>query len=157
MKLISLTQGKFTQVDDWSYDFLNHWKWYALKNGNTYYAVRRNITVNKKREVIYMHHLIMATPIGLQVDHKDRDGLNNQEHNMRNCTSHQNCMNRGIFGKINYHGVVHDKRGYIKAHIQLNGKGFHLGYFKTDELAARAYDEAAKKYFGEFANLNFPK
>ena len=156
MKLIPLTQDKFTQVDDWWYDYLNQWKWYALKNGKTYYALRSGPTINGKRTIIRMHSTIMNTPIGMQTDHRDRNGLNNQEYNLRDCTNHQNCLNRGIFGEIKYHGVCHDARGYIKAHIQVNGKGIHLGYFKTDELAAHAYDEAAKQYFGEFANLNFP-
>jgi hypothetical protein len=103
-----------------------------------------------------MHETIKPTPEGMQTDHIDRNGLNNLEENLRNATNHQNSMNRGNFGAVKYRGVAYDCRGYIKAHIQLSGKGIHLGYFKTEEEAAHAYDKAAKEYFGEFAYLNFP-
>jgi hypothetical protein len=47
--------------------------------------------------------------------------------------------------------------GKWKAHIGVNDKDLHLGYFKTEEEAARAYDEAAMKEFGDRAKLNFSK
>jgi len=39
--------------------------------------------------------------------------------------------------------------------ITINGKKKSLGYFKNEIEAAKAYDEAAKKYFSEFARYNF--
>lgn len=41
MRKIPLTQGKFALVDDADFDWLNQWKWYALKTKTTFYAVRK--------------------------------------------------------------------------------------------------------------------
>ena len=101
-----------------------------------------------------MHREIMNTSKGLQVDHIDHNGLNNQRSNLRNCTASQNRMNKICTSRSGYKGVSLNE-GLIQSRIKINGNTRHLGYFKTKELAAKAYDIAAKKYQGEFANLNF--
>lgn len=157
MKLIPLTQGKFVQVDDWNFDWLNQWKWYAQKDKTTYYAVRDTHS-NGIRETIRMHRLIMNTPNNLIVDHQDHNGLNCLEKNMRNCTHQQNQQNRQGYGKSKYLGVHiiwKDGQYRIVARIVVNKRLIQLGTFKTEEEAAHVRDESAKKYHGEFANLNF--
>ena len=56
---------------------------------------------------------------------------------------------------MKYRGVSYTKKKYIQAQIKANGRLMYLGIFKTPELAAKAYDEAAKKYHGTKAKLNF--
>ena len=60
------------------------------------------------------------------------------------------CWNLGTVGVL-------EKR-YEKmwgAFIKIDGKSKYLGWFRNEIEAAKAYDEAAKKYHKEFANLNF--
>lgn len=162
MKLIPLSLGLFAQVDDSDYGWLNQWKWTAYENHGNYYA-HRTVYSKVRQQKIKLHRLIMNTPKGMQVDHRDHNGLNCQRHNMRNCTQSQNQMNKTAWGRSQYLGVhfsCYKQDGklyeYIKASITINHKQIKLkGHFKTEEDAARAYDEAAKIHHGEFANLNF--
>jgi hypothetical protein len=154
MRLIPLTQGFSVQVDDWNYDWLMQWRWKVLVDKNNYYAVR-STGPKKKRKMIMMHRVIMNTPPELVVDHRDHNGLNNLEENMRNCTRQQNNMNQRNYGKSRYHGVRYSRQNKFRSVISINGTSIHLGIFKTEEEAARAYDAKAKELFGEFANLNF--
>ena len=159
MKMIKLTQNKVALVDDEDFDYLNQWKWFAHKSHNTYYAVRNGTQINNKRESqIAMHSLIMCNSKGLQIDHRDHNGLNNQKSNLRICDFSQNNCNRKPYGKSKYLGVSFNDYGRVRATIKINGKQKHLGYFGFDEIAAAyAYDAAAKKYHGEFSNYNFPE
>jgi hypothetical protein len=156
MKTIPLTQGKVALVDDEDYEYLNQWRWYAQKDPNNFYAVRNSYGKKGKQTRIIMHRLIMDTPELLQVDHIDHNGLNNQKHNLRNCTRIENLRNRAACGFSRYLGVSclpYGKRWQAK--INVSKKNIYLGVFKTKEEAARAYDKAAKEYYGEFANLNY--
>ncbi len=65
-----------------------------------------------------------------------------------------NCQSFQPRGSVNYFGVRRDRKRFM-ASITTNYKTKFLGRFNTAEEAAKAYDEVAKKYHGEFANLNF--
>lgn len=159
MKQIKLTQGKFALVDDVDYEWLNQWKWCVCGGGTTLYAMR-NVMKNKETEHIKMHRVILGLRRGdgKMVDHVDRNGLNNQRSNIRICTKAQNAHNScRANGKSKYKGVTREKRyGLWQVTITIRkDRRIHIGYFKDEIAAARAYDIAAIQYFGEFARPNF--
>jgi len=160
MKEIKLSQqGKkkslhlVTLVDDEDYEQLNTFRWYAQKSLNSFYAVRR-----EARKYIFMHRqLLNIADSKILVDHKDRNGLNNQRSNLRTATKSQNCANR--FSKpgttSEYLGIYYNKsRNKWTAQIKVNGKTIALGRFNNEKDAALKYNAAAEKFHGEFANPN---
>lgn len=155
MKEIPLTQGQVTLVDDEDYNNLMQHKWFAIKHRGSFYAGRQPDGPHKGRKIIFMHRYLMDCPASLEVDHKDLNKLNNQRSNLRICTRRENSVNIKGWGKSIFLGVEVRKSGSFHAKIRVFGKRIYLGAFKEEEAAARAYDEAAKIYHGEFANLNF--
>ena len=157
MKKIPLTQGKFAIVDDADFEWLNQWKWRALKGSNdNWYAMRRQ-RQNSKRIPVYMHREILKPSSNMLTDHKDHNGLNNQRNNLRAATSAQNHQNRRKHRGISrFKGVCWNQQ-YAKwqAQIKVKGKHFHLGRFLSEIEAAKVYDKAATKFFGDFACTNF--
>lgn len=103
-KIINLTQGKTTLVDDTDFDFLNQFKWHVQKSKSragyiNWYAKKQNIS---------MAEMIIGKIKGLEIDHLDGDGLNNQRKNLRHITHKENCNNRHIRKLSKYNGVYFD-------------------------------------------------
>lgn len=109
-----------------------------------------------------LHRFILGlTDPRILVDHKNRYGLDNRRENLRLATVSQNGANAhkhrdGTTSR--FKGVSwHRRDRKWRAQIGFEGHRVALGYF-TDELsAARAYDVAARKHFGEFAKCNLGK
>lgn len=89
-----------------------------------------------------------------QMDHKDRNGLNNRWLNLRECTHAQNQANRrvGKNNKLGVKGVSRRPSGRYRAKIWVGNRRISLGNYNTLEMAAHAYRKAARKHFGEFAS-----
>lgn len=145
MKKIPLTQNKFALVDDEDFERVIKYKWYFNKGG---YAFSTNTPP------LIMHRLIMNTPPNMDTDHINGNGLDNRRCNLRIATTAQNVQHQRIKSnnKTGYKGVMWYKAGQ-KWHAQIthNYKKHHLGYFLTKEEAIATYNQAAQKYFGEFA------
>jgi hypothetical protein len=156
MKEIILTLGYKTQVDDSDYVWLTQWRWRASEEGSMVYAVRTDYSNGKKN--LRMSRVILGlTDPKIQGDHIDRNGLNNQRHNLRTANNQQNSINQiGCNKSSHYKGVYYNKeKRMFSAQIKHNYKSTHIGHFKDEIEAAKAYDKKAKELFGEFAYLNF--
>jgi AP2 domain-containing protein/HNH endonuclease len=160
MKEIPLTQGKVAIVDDSDYAELMKYKWCAHRKKNAWYAVRAIYPGGKYRTVL-MHQQLLGFPArdGLQVDHKNGDGLDNRRDNLRPATRAQqrrSFRTKSPLASSKYRGVTWDVRNNRwKAAIKFQYRSRNLGHFDFEETAARAYDAAAKELFGDFAQLNF--
>lgn len=114
----------------------------------------------KKKKTIYLHRFILGINDKLiQVDHRYHNGLDNRKENLRKCNNSENQRNKRILKNKNhtsiYKGVFYSftsKKYFAK--IQYENKMYHLGSFKYEINAAKAYNEKAKELFGEFAYLN---
>jgi AP2 domain len=154
MKIIFLTRGLFTLVDDEDYDYLMQWKWQAVPSKKTYYATRV-VHVNCVRKEYRMHRVILNIPDGVLVDHANHNGLINLRSNLRACNHTENTINTvKKESKSQYWGIRYTKKGRIFARIKTNKKLIHLGTFDTEKEAALAYNKAARIYHGEFAKQN---
>ena len=147
------------KVDDADYGHLSQFKWTVIRtHGGVLYAKRR-MSNQEGGKNSYMHHVIMGHPSkGMTIDHRDGDGLNNQRSNLRFATIMENSRNQGKSKRntSGFKGVSWDASGKKwRAAISVNNKSIGVGSFADINDAARAYDAAARKYHGEFANTNF--
>lgn len=160
IRIIPLTRGYFTFVDEEDYDDLAQFNWHVHSSG---YA-RRNVWVSSQRRGSneFMHRRIMECPEGKEIDHINNNKLDNTRANLRIC-EHQ-IQNRYNVGKRSgdyssrYKGVswLSDKQVWL-VQIKADGKTFRVGRFDDETHAALAYDQAARIHHGEYAHLNFPE
>lgn len=153
---LHLPSGAEALVDDEDYDRVAGMKWRLFfANGRRLFAVSGRATL--------LHRFILGVPDGIKVDHLNGDGLDNQRANLRALTQSQ------VLAKYWARDVCSDSpHRYMKgvslvegrsrpwrATISVEGRKKSLGYHTSEEEAARAYDEAARRFFGEFARTNF--
>ena len=142
---IKLTQNKIAMVDGEDFETLNKYKWYAKKFKNTFYAARNIRLENGKQKTILMHSIIMQTPVGMMVDHRNGDGLNNQRNNIRIVTRRQNAQNRHDNSSSKYPGVNwNNEKNKWQSSITINNKCKFLKRCDNELDAYVAYLKALK-------------
>ena len=166
MKYISLSarrkckhSGKyFAIIDDDIFDELSKYHWSISKNG---YAQRR-VKIGDKVSIIPMHRQIMNLTFGDKqcVDHINGNRLDNRKSNLRICSRTENNHNMKLSkrNKSGAKGVYIQSKKILRVSIMVNGKNIYLGTFLNApegfKQAKIAYNNAAIKYYGEFAYLN---
>jgi len=159
MKRIPLTQGFEATIDDEDYDRVNKFKWcvyYDPKHRRTAYAIRGSWINGKSRQIRLHRFILDVTDPNIKIDHKNHNGLDCRRQNLRIATHQQNLRNRQKTTSTTsskFKGVT-SVRNVWRTQIWFGGRN-HIGYFRTEIEAAKAYDKVAKQYFGEFAKTNF--
>jgi hypothetical protein len=147
-KQILLTQGKTAIVDDEDFEALSKYKWHAVKVSRMFYANRLQVITRKSIRMQW--HIIGKPQKGLEIDHINRNGLDNRKENLRFVTKGQNVINSDNYSS-NTSGIrgVHWHKTHRKwgAKIVANGKQISLGYFDNIEDAKKARRAAEQKYF----------
>lgn len=152
--------GLFALVDpaDIERVAVHRWRPQKAKMGK-FYAVA-SVCERGRCVVIGMHRLILGIEDpAIQVDHENHDGLDNRRCNLRPASHQQNNLNRRprMGTTSRYKGVSWTtRRQKWCAQIEVDKRNRHIGYFLSEEEAARAYDRVALEVFGEYAYLNFP-
>lgn len=150
---IRLTKGAVALVDEKDFEVLTRWRW-CLANGRAARSVHLGRPNGKKKsKTVLMHREIMNPPDGLEVDHKNRDPLDNRRENLRLVTHSQNMFNtspRSGLRKSKFPGV-RKRHGHWSAQMQKANKKVHIGTFDTEELAHIAVVEWSLKNHGEFS------
>lgn len=171
---ISLLNSKlYAIVDPADFYQLSQYPWWISKR-KTFYRIIRLSSENNSYRIIAIHRQIMQSQINsklrtqnskftnlpgkLVVDHINHNSLDNRRTNLRLVTIAQNNMNRRPWkGTSKYKGVTFHRRDKrFIARISVNSKRLYLGCFDNETDAAKTYDKAAKKYYGQYACLNFP-
>lgn len=165
-KLPLVTTGfDYALVDEDLFHELSQYRWTVDKAHSGWHTnyVRRRPYINGVRLNFYLHREVLRLrgieiPPGYEVDHINRDGLDNRTSNLRLASKAENRRNRGKQknSTSRFKGVQSINNGGWVARIGAGRKGerLYLGYFTNELDAAVAYNEAALKLFGEFAVLN---
>lgn len=139
-------------IDEQDFEIFNKFSWSLLRC-----TPKHIYLVNSKNSRDLFHRLVMNPKEGLHVDHISRDTTDNRRSNLRVCTRQQNMFNRGVQknNASGFKGVYFDnqhKRWVAK--VEISGKKIRRSFLNLID-AVNKYNELARKYFGEFAYLNF--
>jgi hypothetical protein len=133
-------QGHEVLVDDEDLPTVQQYSWYICRG-----YVRSS--------ACSLHRLLVDCPAGYEVDHRNRNKLDNRRCNLRVATVAENRRNKS-HSKNNtsgFKGVSWDKEHELwEAHIKVNGKKRKIGRFPTKEIAACAYIRKAIELHGAF-------
>jgi hypothetical protein len=140
-KYIIHSKGKDLEVliDSEDFEKISKLSWFVKHNNYVYTQINR--------KTFHLHRFLINAPSGYDVDHINRNPLDNRKQNLRLCTRSQNNMNKnGIRGVSKF-------RDKWRARIKKDGKEIHLGLFSTFKEALEKRRQVEIELFKEFANI----
>lgn len=157
-RTLQLSKGKNTLIEEADYEAVGVFKWHyrgTLSRGNGY--ATRNVAAGVGRQTpVRLHKVLLGAGRDSRVDHRNGDPLDNRRCNLRTATALENGRNiHKAIGRSRFKGVSWNiQRRHWRAVIRVDGRKIYLGSSRTEEGAARLYDDAASRHFGEFACTN---
>lgn len=157
-------------LEAFRYDSINGALYHKINNGRKFADVRAGYTNKQGYRVIKWKRRTLCASWIVWMIHNGRWPTHTMDHingarsddrieNLREATRSQNCISKRSFykkPKSGFRGVKVSRTGRFPAMLKVGPQEYYLGTFDTAEEAARAYDVAARKHHGEFAQLNFP-
>lgn len=137
----------YVLIDAADAELVNQWRWHLRPDG---YAARDNEVVDGKRIARLLHRELLGLQNGnpLEVDHIDRNRLNDRRSNLRIANHADQMQNhsRQRNGSSKYRGVSWDKsHGKWFASVHTGGKSYFMGRFDNEEEAAAAALEGRRR------------
>lgn len=155
MTIQKVRDGHAYQFDSSDWATVEQYSWRIKPDCN--YVMSFMCIGPNKAKTLYMHRVLLGvTDRHTLVDHINGNPLDNRRSNLRIASYRQNTHNQKA-KKHRPKGVIYvyyKGTKFIAGRITVDGRQIHLGGFATEAEAGAAYNEAAKKYFGEFASLN---
>lgn len=153
---IPLSKGYFSTIDREDFERVSQHKWTALKTPWTVYARRTWVGPEGKQHSMYLHRFIMQAEKGIEIDHRDSNGLNNVRSNLRFATKSDNSQSqkKKKSNTSGHKGVRFNKqaRSWV-AFIGANNTQYHLGSFKTKQEAIAARIAAGNLLHKDFHKI----
>lgn len=156
---VPLTQGFVALIDVEDAADILRFKWHIAHRNGKFYAQRTLTPVRDgRRGSEYLHRRLVQPPLQLGVDHINGNGLDCRRSNLRHANQQNNLRNQLVSSRntSGFKGVSWDtNRRKWRAYIVIDRRQIYLGRFSCPKEAAHAYDDAARKLFGDFARANF--
>ena len=152
--MCKLPTGRYFIFDAVDTDKVKQHRWTVAESG----YVETTSYLKGESVRLRLHRIIVDAPDEMVIDHINGNRWDNRRCNLRIATPMDNSHNHKLFitNSSGYTGVSYEKRrGKYAAYIHVDGRKKHLGYFNDPKTAAKAYDQAAVFYYGEFASPNF--
>lgn len=151
--IVPLTRGYEAIIDASDAHLVEHTNWCVWVGPTVAYAMTNTIKPGA-RSPAYMHRVILGAPVGVEVDHRDSNGLDNRRRNIRLASHAENNWNKGVQAnnRSGLKGIwFHAASRKWRASIQTSGRTTDLGLHSTKEEAHAAYTLAAIQLHGTFA------
>ncbi|MBX5206705.1 hypothetical protein [Rhizobium sp. NZLR11] len=152
---VNLTKWAVTMVSPQDASLLQEHNWHLVAGSSEIQSYAASAKQGR------LHRKIIGSRSSELVDHENHNGLDNRRPNLRVATPTTNQFNKrkqrgkcSKFKGVRLHSRTIAGEPYWRAAIGINGKETILGHFRDEVSAAKMYDEAATRLFGEFAATN---